>query len=663
MKRAGCLVAVHHARSGAAAEAAAAVHVSRPRGLCGGGGGGAELGGPVEALRTCAGSWPAWRARERSAVLMLGGARRLSSGALALCRVMHINDVYRLDHLARLRLGMDVREAEAAARGAELGCPVKVLRTLSGDFLSPNALSPIDSGRSFMRAFNAVGISHFSLGNHEADLDAGELEKRMGECQGAVVNTNVPGYDRPSLPRCAVVDVSGVVRVGVLGLVARDRAVFKDLAFKGHPIMPVLAAAQATMLELRGQGVAHFLLLTHQAMEQDRELARALQGQGVLAVLGGHDHTPFDEEVAGTRVVKAGQNAEACGVLDLVFRAEGGVSVEYRRVAVGELAAAGPAVMAALPPRAAAAAATALKADLEVGEIVTAANALTKQFESEELWELGRPLSATGSRFRQTELGALLMDCVRAETGAEIAVVNGASIKALEDVAPDGVITFAALKEALPFPVKYVAVRMRGSVLQDALRWARTHPAGWHEQKRGFLQLDSGVDVEAPTVCGDFAPEGELGAAGSDTMVRVSGEPFVPDRDYLVACPRNLLAGFCEIVPLVEWAAQNRDRLRGNDDYTPIMDLIMRDRAQSIWCRLGSFEEIDGNGDGFISRRELQARVQVVLHHYPSEDLTDYLTAALDGNADGDVSKDEWDQLKRILRRANSGVSSFVKAA
>ena len=40
--------------------------------------------------------------------------------------------------------------------------------TLNGDFLSASTLSSIDNGRGHVAALRAAGITHASLGNHEA---------------------------------------------------------------------------------------------------------------------------------------------------------------------------------------------------------------------------------------------------------------------------------------------------------------------------------------------------------------------------------------------------------------------------------------------------------------------------------------------------------------
>ena len=72
--------------------------------------------------------------------------------------------------------------------------------TLNGDFLSPSSLSSIDNGRGHVAAVRAAGITHVSIGNHEADLQLTVIKDRLGELsqRGRVVvlNSNISGLGR-----------------------------------------------------------------------------------------------------------------------------------------------------------------------------------------------------------------------------------------------------------------------------------------------------------------------------------------------------------------------------------------------------------------------------------------------------------------------------------
>jgi 2',3'-cyclic-nucleotide 2'-phosphodiesterase (5'-nucleotidase family) len=255
-------------------------------------------------------------------------------------RVLAVNDIYRLDLLPSLATLFAAKTKEAQQVH---GPAAKTIACVAGDFLAPNILSGFDRGRGFLRCFNALGITHVCFGNHEADLQLHDLRKRCSELEGLWLNTNVPTFpiDEVSsgnilnrqLPRYDVVEVGGV-RVGLVGLLTDEKQVFYTDTFKGLQIENVVEAGGEAERFLRkpvpegGAGCDVVLALTHQSMKRDRELARAVAFD---VIIGGHDHTPFDETVlhqgdasvagATVRIVKAGMDAEHCSVIDIIVEA------------------------------------------------------------------------------------------------------------------------------------------------------------------------------------------------------------------------------------------------------------------------------------------------------------------------------------------------------
>ena len=128
-------------------------------------------------------------------------------------RILHWNDFYTLDHLAKLSTCLRSEkkalvEGERAALSHQTDLTgiandavdeshKKTIVAVAGDFLAPNILTPIDKGRSFLKCINALGVDFLCLGNHEGDLDLKNLRARVRElrCDCQLLNSNVPGFD------------------------------------------------------------------------------------------------------------------------------------------------------------------------------------------------------------------------------------------------------------------------------------------------------------------------------------------------------------------------------------------------------------------------------------------------------------------------------------
>ena len=128
-------------------------------------------------------------------------------------RLICVNDVYSLDHLPRL---CNLVRHYAKSEPADL-----MLTTLAGDFVGPSMLSSLDKGRGMIDALNTIGVTHVIFGNHEDDIDIGELRDRIAEFRGCWLNTNMPTFV-PELPTHQILEVTApggrTVRVGLLGL-------------------------------------------------------------------------------------------------------------------------------------------------------------------------------------------------------------------------------------------------------------------------------------------------------------------------------------------------------------------------------------------------------------------------------------------------------------
>jgi 2',3'-cyclic-nucleotide 2'-phosphodiesterase (5'-nucleotidase family) len=134
-------------------------------------------------------------------------------------------------------------------------------------------------------------------------------------------------------------------------------------------------------------------------------------------------------------------------------------------------------------------------------------------------------------RLRSSErnVGNLIADAVRADAGADVAIINSGSIRG-DRVYPAGPITRRTILALHPLGNVICAVRVPGSVILDALR---NGVARFPAAAGAFPQV-SGVTFT-------IDPAAALDARVTD--VRVNGEPLDPGKRYVVAIPDYIFKG------------------------------------------------------------------------------------------------------------------------
>lgn len=193
---------------------------------------------------------------------------------------------------------------------------------------------------------------------------------------------------------------------------------------------------------------------------------------------------------------------------------------------------------------------------------------------------------------------------------------------------PDRKMTLKQLRKELPFPTKMVTVSLPGSVIQDALSFSRTNitekdaktALGPTIERRGYLQMDGEVEIDEEN---------------NHRIISVGGKPFDPSHVYSVALPRcpsspppieshevsivrNLLAGFCEIKPLMEWAESHKDQMPEKEAFIPAFNLVLSFFMKERYGRrvsliyITEFPHVGGGSFTFPSKKSIQiTRVQL----------------------------------------------------
>jgi 2',3'-cyclic-nucleotide 2'-phosphodiesterase (5'-nucleotidase family) len=376
-------------------------------------------------------------------------------------RFLSINDVYVIDTMDNGRGGL-ARVATVRRRLADQG---PVLFVLAGDFLSPSMSSKYFHGRQMIEVLNAAKLDYAAFGNHEFDLERDTLVARIADSKFKWISTNCTGADGKAFPKVLpwdTVRVSGH-KVGLFGLTLQGA--YPRYVRCTNPD----TAARRVVEILSAEGADLIVGLTHQTMEADRNLLG--REPKLDLILGGHEHEAQDSVVSNRHVAKADADAESAQFVTLW-----GGKEDWRQ-AVGLVR-----IDNSLPP------------DTSVARIVGRWNDSLEQrlgpAQPVGVTQIPLEPSTPASRRRETVLGDLVTDAIRAGTGTDVALVNSGTLRLDKTIRP-GPVTNHQLEAIFPFgdQTRVVTFPLTGTRLRQLLEHSvsrRVFGSG------GFLQV-SGV--------------------------------------------------------------------------------------------------------------------------------------------------------------------------
>lgn len=342
---------------------------------------------------------------------------------------------------------------------------------------NPNTLL-VDTGDRFMgtlfhtlylggdqvQILNALDYDVVGLGKHEFNYGEDTLSDFLLQFEGDAVAANVNWGTYTTLAELVrpytIVDVSGTA-VGVIGLVNADTAfkssVDPQITFSADYAAVVNQYAD----ELMAQDVNIIILLSHIGIENDRTMMSQLRHVDV--VVGGESQTVLsnilksegsyplvvaDSEGNNVYYVQAGRYNQYLGRLNVTFNALG-----FAESAVGDLIY----LSRYISP------------DPELTSIVADLAIPVEQLKEQATGALTQ-VDLIGDRsvcrVEECDMGNLIADALRAETRAQIGLMNGGGIRA--DLLT-GEITFGQLLEVHPFGNTIATMTLNGADLRSAL--------------------------------------------------------------------------------------------------------------------------------------------------------------------------------------------------
>ena len=309
------------------------------------------------------------------------------------------------------------------------------------------------------------------------------------------------------------------------------------------------------------------------------------------------------------------------------------------------------------------------------------------------------PLSSRDARVAQCSLGTLFATILRDECRADVCLYNSGGIRGNVNYGGEP-LTYGDLVAEVPFENNIVTLEMYGSELAAAIAFSeaervRVTRAGgsWG----GYLQWDAGVavsiessesSIESSIESSESSESSIESSESSRTGGRevdvdpadesswrvdaVFGETFDPSRRYRVVTWAGLLDGADDIPVFRDigrrLAAGLADDCEGDDetcepatvaisgsDGIPFKNLVMRHLCRRRWLEIltaagGSFEALDGDGDGAVTANDVRDALVKHTSSLSADQEAEAMVRSFDGDGDGALCARDVDDLMEHFR-------------
>lgn len=423
--------------------------------------------------------------------------------------LLQVNDVYQFAPVDGGKTGGLARVS--ALRKQILAESPHTLFLMAGDTISPSVESITYKGRQMIDAWNLSGLDYATLGNHEFDFGPDVLRERMSESKFKWLAANVvdkkTGRTFAGTPDFLIREFDGV-KVGIFGITLPE-TMTTSRPGPDVDILDPCATASRIVPQIRARGAQVVIALTHLSMQEDKQLARC---SGVDVIIGGHEHTLLESMAGHAPIFKMTADAREMGRIDLnISKTTGQLeSIDWKVIPVTDQL-----------PSDTQFAALDRKYGTLLRELARRVGQTTVELEAR---------SAVG-RTRETNMGDFIADAFRKATGADVAIMNGGSIRADAVIKP-GEITRRDVLSMLPFKNRVVKLELNGATLRAALEHGVARSAEDAEPGR-FPQVSGMRYVFDAT-----RPPGQR-----ITSVTINGKPLDDQKTYTLAATDYVAGG------------------------------------------------------------------------------------------------------------------------
>jgi len=304
-------------------------------------------------------------------------------------------------------------------------------------------------GKPEITGMNLTGYDVVCPGNHEFDFGASLYKTAIANADFPIVCANLHFDDKKLSSKITptyIKEIKGI-KVGFFGLMTPG---FLRVCNPGPGVRideDIISVARKVVGELKAGGCELIIALTHIGENEDRILARSIEGIDVI--VGGHSHTYVYETLNNTVIINDGSRAPYLGVLRFTYK-DGHVKDPHWKLVL---------------------------LDSTVGEDSAIKNKMSEfmnTYGKGLTKAIGRStvdLDARKSVVREKEsaLGNMITDAFLYWFGdVDVALVNGGAIRG-DKIFSAGDLTYETINQISPFRDELVKVRLTGAQLKQVM--------------------------------------------------------------------------------------------------------------------------------------------------------------------------------------------------
>jgi len=444
-----------------------------------------------------------------------------------------------------------------------------------GDSIQGEPIGTISKGEALVNLMNQIGYSVAIPGNHEFDYGMDRFLSLAEKAEYSYISCNFNHRGELVFDPYVIRELAGkkVAFVGVTTpktMTSSTPSYFMDENnefvygfFQDETGEGVYNAVQTAVDAARAEGADYVVVMGHIGNEAecipwtyDDVISHT---GGIDVFLDGHSHDTDHVTVKnkdGNEVLRAACGTKLAAIGWCRITADGEISTGLytwnNKVAAPELLGIDNEMSRAV-------AAASEELNKKLGEVVASAAEELTINDPTEVLEDGTPIRMI--RRAETNLGDFCADAYRAQSGADIAFVNGGGIRVS---IPAGDITLNNILSVHPFGNSLCVIEVKGQQILDALEWgSRAVP----NETGSFLQV-SGLTYEIHSYIDSpcqFDENGLFAGVQGERRVKnvlVGGEPIDPDKLYTLASHDYMLLSNGDGFSMFDGATLLQDRVK-----------------------------------------------------------------------------------------------------